>query len=179
MRGATIYAAAIMNIVLMGLGLGITMPLYVIAIQNAVPYEVLGVATSSTAFFRSIGGTLGLAVFGSVMNNRFASEFTNGLPPAAKAIISPERLIALTHNPQALVSADAQDQLRGLFGNTGVQGAAFFEQVLSTLRHALSAGISEVFFIGFGMVLIAFIVNFFLREVPLSKQHAVSTPPST
>lgn len=165
----TSYGTAIMNIVLMGFGLGITMPLYTIAVQNAVPYKVLGVATSSTAFFRSIGGTIGLAVFGSVMNNRFASEFKNGLPPAIKAIIPPERLTALAHNPQALVSVDAQAQLRMLFDSLGSQGAVFFEQVLSTLRQALSSGLSEVFLIGFGAVIIAFIINLFLKEISLSK----------
>ncbi len=175
----TSYGTAIINIVLMGFGLGITMPLYTIAVQNAVPYEVLGVATSSTAFFRSIGGIIGLAVFGSVMNNRFASEFINGLPIAVKAIIPPERLTALAHNPQALVSVDAQAQLRILFDSLGIQGATFFEQVLLTLRQALSSGLSEVFLIGFGVVVIAFIVNLFLKEVPLSKQHAISAPPST
>lgn len=175
----TSYATAIVNIVLMGFGLGVTMPLYTIAVQNAVPYEVLGVATSSTAFFRSLGGTVGLAVFGSVMNNRFASEFINGLPSAVKAIIPPERLLALAHNPQALVSADAQVQLRNLFDSLGVQGAAVFEQVLSALRQALCSGLSEVFLIGFGIMLIAFIVNLFLKEVPLSKKHTISTPPST
>lgn len=173
MTAETSYATAIMNIVLMGFGLGITMPLYTIAVQNAVPYKVLGVATSSTAFFRSIGGTLGLAVFGSVMNNRFASEFINNLPLAVKAIIPPERLTILAHNPQALVSVDAQVQLKILFDSLGVQGATFFEQILSTLRQALSSGLSEVFLIGFGVVVIAFIVNFFLEEVPLSKQHAL------
>ncbi len=172
----TSYATAIVNIVLMGFGLGVTMPLYTIAVQNAVPYEVLGVATSSTAFFRSIGGTVGLAVFGSVMNNRFASEFIAGLPSAVKAIMPPERLLALAHNPQALVSADAQVQLRNLFDSLGVQGTAVFEQVLSALRQALCSGLSEVFLIGFGVLLIAFIVNFFLKEVPLSKKHTVSAP---
>ena len=179
MTAETSYGTAIMNIVLMGFGLGITMPLYTIAVQNAVPHQVLGVATSSTAFFRSIGGTIGLAVFGSVMNNRFASEFINGLPLPVKAIIPPERLTTLAHNPQALVSVDAQAQLRILFDSLGIQGATFFEQVLSTLRQALSSGLSEVFLIGFGVVVIAFIVNFFLKEVPLSKQHEISAPPST
>ncbi len=178
MTAETTYAAAIRNIVLTGFGLGITMPLYTIAVQNAVPYEVLGVATSSTAFFRSIGGTIGLAVFGSVMNNRFAAEFINGLSPAAKSIIPPERLNALAHNPQALVSVEAQAQLKSILGNVGAQGANVFGQVLSTLRHALSSGISEVFLIAFGTVVVALMLNFFLREIPLGKRQAVSDPPA-
>ena len=57
MTAETSYASAIVNMVITGFGLGITIPLYTIAVQNAVPYNMLGVATSSTAFFRSIGGS--------------------------------------------------------------------------------------------------------------------------
>ncbi|GAI57718.1 unnamed protein product, partial [marine sediment metagenome] len=89
-----------MNIVVMGFGLGITMPMYVIAVQNAVPYSVMGIATSTNAFFRSIGGALGLAVVGSVMINRFATEFKGGLPPEVSAVVPSEQLSSLVDNPQ-------------------------------------------------------------------------------
>jgi EmrB/QacA subfamily drug resistance transporter len=57
--------AATGMIVLFGFGMGTTFPLYTIAIQNTVPRHMMGIATSSTQFFRSIGGTIGLAIFGS------------------------------------------------------------------------------------------------------------------
>jgi MFS family permease len=165
----TSYATAIMNIIIMGLGLGITMPVYVIAIQNAVPYSIMGVATSTNTFFRSIGGAVGLAIAGSVMNNRLAGEFIGGLPPEISAIIPSEQLSSLADNPQALVSPEAQDQLRGFFESMGSQGVQLFEQLLSTLREALNSALTEVFFIAFCAIVVAFIINLFLKEIPLRK----------
>ena len=165
----TSYATAIMNIIIMGLGLGITMPVYVIAIQNAVPYSIMGVATSTNAFFRSIGGAVGLAIAGSVMNNRFADDFTGGLPPEISAVIPSEQLSSLAENPQALVSPEAQDQLRGFFESMGSQGAQFFQQLLSTMREALNSALTEVFFVAFCAIAVAFIINLFLKEIPLRK----------
>ena len=165
------HSVAVLNIVITGLGLGITMPLYTIVVQNAVPYNILGVATSSTAFFRSIGGSVGLSIFGSVMNNRFASEFMKNLSPAAKAIIPSQDLELLTRNPQVLVSPEAQTQLRASIEQLGPQGSAVFEQVIQALRLSLDSALSEIFFISFVTVIIAFIIHLFIKEIPLRKQN--------
>jgi hypothetical protein len=153
------------------------MPLYIIAIQNAVPYNMLGVATSSGAFFRSIGGSVGLAILGSVMNNRFASELTAHIPGTIKVIIPPERLDALVHNPQALLSPEAQSQLRNLLEQMGPQGLSLFQQVLQALRQALDSALSQVFLVGLLILVVAFVVNLFIKEIPLRKQHMLANPP--
>ena len=167
----TSYARAVAYIVVMGLGLGISMPLYTIAVQNAVPYAVMGVATSTTAFFRSIGGAFGLAVLGSVMNNRFAADFLGDLPSAAKDVIPPESLDSLAHNPQALLDVSAAEQLRSSFEQLGQQGMALYQQVIETLKEALSSSITQVFLIGLAFVVLAWVVNMFLKEIPLRKTH--------
>ena len=167
----TSYASAVVNIALIGFGLGITMPLYTIAVQNTVPYNVLGAATSSVPFFRAIGGTVGLSIFGSIMTNRLASEFLTKLPETIKALIPPELLSSITHNAQVLVSPEAQAQLQAVFRNMGEQGAALCDQTLQTLREALNSGLTEVFVVAFVMTVLAFITNLFLREIPLRKQH--------
>lgn len=173
----TSYVTAVRNIVITGFGLGITFPLYTIAIQNAVPYNLLGVATSSSAFFRSIGGSVGLAIFGSIMSNRFASELFAKTPDAIKAIIPPEQLDALSHNPQALFSPEVQSQLRTALEQLP-QGTALFQQMLEVLRQALDSALSQVFLIGFLIIVIAFVVNFFIKEIPLRKQHVLVDHPS-
>jgi hypothetical protein len=147
------------------------MPLYVLAVQNAVPYSVLGTATSSAAFFRSIGGAFGLAIFGSIMNNRFASEFMAGLSAEAKAVIPPQQLDSLVHNPQALFSTNATDQLKRFFEQLGPQGAALFDQVMHTLKSALNSGITEVFLIALILVAVGWVANLFLKEIPLRKHY--------
>jgi EmrB/QacA subfamily drug resistance transporter len=178
MTAQTPYGTAVVNIVITGLGLGVTLPLYVIAVQNAVPYSILGVATSSTAFFRSIGGSVGLAVLGSVMNNRFASELTSKLPDAIKAMVPPAQLDALAKNPQALMSPEAQAQLQGLLEQMNPQGGEIFPQILQVLREALSSALSHVFLFALLFVAFAFVVNLFIKEIPLRKQHTITRPPS-
>lgn len=176
MTTETSYATAVLNMVLTGLGLGITMPLYVIAVQNTVSYNVLGTATSSIAFSRSIGGSVGLAIFGSVMNNRFASEFISGIPPAIKTVVPQQLLSSLAHNPQAIVSPEAQNQLKEMLNHLGPQGAVLFEQVLQSLRQAMASALSHVFLIALFIVILAFILNLFIKEVPLRKQHVMAEP---
>jgi len=170
------YAIAVIYIVITGVGLGITMPVFTITVQNAVSHDILGVATSATAFFRSIGGAVGLAIMGSVMNNRFASELISGLPTTIKTIIPREQLEALAHNPQALISPEAQAQLKDLLEQLGPQSSAIFEQVVQVLRHSLSTAISEVFLISLGAVLLALVIYVFIKEIPLRKTNV---PPGT
>ncbi len=171
MNTATQYWTAAAYTVLTGFGLGVTMPLYTIAVQNAVPYSVLGVATSSTMFFRSIGGSVGLALLGSVMSSRFTSELTARLPVGIAGMIPPQAISSLANNPQALVSPEAQARLRGMFSQMGSAGSALYEQTFQALRESLSSAISEAFLVAVAVLVVAFVVNFFLKEIPLRKQH--------
>ncbi len=68
-------------LVILGLGLGMTMQVLVLAAQNAVPYELLGVATSGSTLFRQIGGSIGVSIFGAIFANQLASNLANLLPP--------------------------------------------------------------------------------------------------
>jgi EmrB/QacA subfamily drug resistance transporter len=169
----TSYAIAVGDIILVGFGLGITLPLYTIAIQNAVSYNILGAATSAVPFFRSMGGAVGLAILGSVMTGRFTTDFIAKLPATIKTIIPPQMLSLMAKNPEVLVSPQAQSQLQALFSQAGPQGAALYEQTLSILRQALNSGLAEVFVIALAITVAAFVINFFLREIPLRKQHVL------
>ncbi len=71
-------AAAYMLV--LGVGLGMVMPVLVLAVQNAVAYEHLGVATSGTILFRSIGGSLGVAMFGGIFALALQSNLARNLP---------------------------------------------------------------------------------------------------
>jgi len=176
MSPATSYGQAVVNIVLMGFGLGFTFPVFTIAVQNAVPHRVLGVATSSVQFFRSIGGTMGLAILGSVMTNRFASGLIGTLPPEVKAAMPPGQLSALAENPQALLSGDAQDRLQAGLGPAGPQSEDLFERLLDTLRQALSSSIDDVFKISLVVILAAGVATLFLGGVPVPEERQPSLP---
>ena len=84
-----------------------------------------------------------------------------------------EQLNLLAQNPQALVNVDAQAQLKGLFDAFGTESAVVMDEVLSALREALASSLSTVFLIAFGILIAALIVNMFLKEVPLRKQHVI------
>jgi len=167
----TSNASAIRNIVLTGLGLGITMPLFLIAVQNAVPHSVMGIATSTNTFFRTVGGALGLAVVGSIMNNTFLTSFNDSLSPQISAVIPKEQLAALAENPQALVNPDALVQLQSIFAGMGDQGQILFSSLLITLREALSSAIGQVFLVSFFVVLVALVLIVFLKQIPLRKHN--------
>jgi EmrB/QacA subfamily drug resistance transporter len=79
----TDYSTAVRNMVLIGFGLGPVMPTFTLASQSAVRVEQIGVATSLTQFTRSIGGTLGTAIFGSLLINSFGPGVQGAFPPGA------------------------------------------------------------------------------------------------
>src|SRR6202035_4914258 len=64
---------------ILGLGLGLVLQVLVIAVQNSADYADLGSATSGVTFFRSIGGALGVSVFGAIFSNRLATELALAL----------------------------------------------------------------------------------------------------
>ena len=166
MTAETSNAVAIVNIIIVGLGSGIIMPIHTIAVQNTVPYSIMGAATSMITLLRPLGGVFGLAIVGSVLNNRFASEFINNLSSGVKAILSPEQLAAIVDNPQALVNPAARAELLSLFEGAGAQGTALFEQMMSTLQNALNSALVQVFAVFLIASVIALIVNFFLKGIP-------------
>jgi hypothetical protein len=128
---------------------------------------MLGAATSSMPFFRSIGGAVGLAILGSILNNRFTSEFVNRVPDYVKTVVSEDKLSAVSQNPQALVNTGALPQLQALIGQTGPQADAMVQDVLLALRQALSSSIALVFLISLIFAVAATIFACFTKEIPL------------
>jgi len=167
----TAYWTAVTNIVITGFGLGITMPVFLLAVQNTVPHSVLGIATSTNTFFRTIGGAIGLAVVGSVMSRRFLSEFTHNLPADVATVVPPGQLNAIADNPQALISPEAQTQLQDIFAELGEQGITLFNKLVTTLREALSSALSEVFLVSLAVLIVALIVSYFIKKISLRKQE--------
>ncbi|GGC13392.1 MDR family MFS transporter [Cellulomonas carbonis] len=112
--------------VVVGVGLGAANQTYTLVVQNAVAREDLGVATAATQFFRSAGGTVGIAVLGTIMSSRLGPAITGHLPPAAadavpegsvdaSSVLDPSALVGL---PDVVVTAVRQglgDALHGVF----------------------------------------------------------------
>lgn len=164
MTPETSHGTAVLDIVITGVGMGIALPLFVIAVQNAVPYRVMGIATSSLQFFQSIGQAVGLAIFGSIMASRFASNVAGDESIAALGLPQ-EVLSQITNNPEALMDAGTQAALRDSLG------ADIAGQFLQLVGLDLSSAITHVFLIGASVVVVAFVATLFLKEVPLKRSH--------
>jgi len=163
----TTHSYALISAVVMGFGLGTSFPLYTIAIQNGVPQQFLGIATSSAQFFRSVGGAIGLAVFGSYMVRRFKDGMTQNLPSEASESVPPQLLDQITGNPNALLSPEASDNLTSAFAASGESGALIGAQVVGAIRESLASAVGDVFFLCFIFVLFALVATAFIRELPL------------
>lgn len=137
-----------------GLGIGMTIQVLVLAVQNAVPHRDLGVATSSATFFRSMGGSFGVALYGAILNHRLAVELPALLPAAALAAAGDANVNRLMSSPAAIRSMPPA--------------------VRQGVVEALTRGIHSVFFWTLPLLAIAFIVAWWLEEIPLRETVHVS-----
>jgi EmrB/QacA subfamily drug resistance transporter len=153
--------------VLMGLGLGGNMQPMITAVQNAVSPREIGVATSSVTFFRSMGGTLGTAIFLSVLFNVLPDKISTAYQAAQR---TPEFQQALAADPsQAQVLRQAQ-------GGAALSDTSFLSRLSDVVAHPFKVGFSEgvqvVFLMALAVMIIGLIVVFFLPEIPLSQRSA-------
>jgi EmrB/QacA subfamily drug resistance transporter len=91
-----------LSMLVVGLGLGMVMQVLVLAVQNAVEYRELGVATSGATFFRSIGGSFGVAVFGTIFSNRLQTTLAH--EPRVQAYADALQTVFLGTIPFALLA---------------------------------------------------------------------------
>jgi hypothetical protein len=125
--------------VLLGLGLGMVMQVLVLAVQNAVDYRFLGVATAGSTLFRQVGGSIGVAAFGAIFANRLGDELAARLPSGAR--------VPTVANP-AVIRALPTPLHR-----------AFVDAFAVSLR--------PVFLVAAAISLAAFLLTWWLPEVPL------------
>ena len=163
MDESTTFRSAVLNIVVMGFGMGSTFPTFTLSVQNSVPFRIMGIATSATQFYRSVGGMLGLAILGAVMANRFASRLDESLPNSVTGILSPGGIDAIKENPQALVDPSALEALRSRFDAAGAEGAQIANQFLASLKSSLAGAIGDVFAVSVIVMGASIVAAIFLR----------------
>jgi len=171
----TTTAQVTRNMVLTGLGIGMG-SLFVIVVQNAFPHSELGQVTATLQFFRSIGGTMGTALLGTVLTNSFQSAFQSNLTLPLRNALPPERLGEF-QNPQVLLTPAASLQLQQNLGALGPQGERLFEQMVPVLRASLSDAITSVFTVCAILMLLGLVATLFLREIPLRSTFDSSQVP--
>jgi EmrB/QacA subfamily drug resistance transporter len=170
MTPATSQGEVVRNMLVTGLGIGVMMSLFTIVVQNAFPYRQLGEVTASLTFFRSIGSTMGVAVMGTIMTNGFQNALQSNIPATLKRIIPANRLAQL-ENPQLLLAPDFVAKIQHNFAALGPQGLVIFRQLIEAIQKSLSTAITNVFFLGFIIMVLGFVTVLFLREIPLRKSN--------
>ena len=135
-----------------GLGVGLVMQVLVVAVQNAVPYSALGVATATSSFFRTIGGAFGVAVFGAVFANRLISQLKLHATSAELKLVAGSNVTA---NPAQI---DHLPTAQRTF-------------VVSAFSHSVEAA----FLVAVPFVVLGFILSWLIKEIPLRTTALVAT----
>ncbi len=163
---------------LFGVGLGFNMQPLVLAVQNAVPPQDMGVATSSATFFRQMGGTLGTAVFLSILfssvGGKIATAFrVDAATPAFQAALKDPQLLA---NPADRRVIDAVTGGGGLPAGA-LDDTSFLSRIDDRLARpfldGFSSAIDLVFLTAAGVLLVAFVVVFLLPEEKLRTMSGI------
>ncbi|WLD94266.1 MDR family MFS transporter [Alkalihalobacillus sp. AL-G] len=158
----------VMNMSIVGIGLGMSFPVFTLTIQNAVSHKFLGVATSSAQLFRQLGGTVGVSIMGTIMASSMKDELskTSGGKATEALANNPEAAekFKALQDPQILMDPNRLEKIRSSLPEafTGV-----FEQVVNVLRTALGHALSDVFLTGAIFIGSAVLLTFLLREIPL------------
>ncbi|MEC0133487.1 MULTISPECIES: MDR family MFS transporter [Paenibacillus] len=169
---------AVLSMIVFGLGLGLGMPVFSLATQNAVSHTELGVVTASSQLFRNLGGTIGIAVMGTVMSNSLTKNLKEALQSSSApdfTQIDPklaEQMLSFA-NPQALMNKPLLEQTQASLP-TDVQ--PIFLQMIEGIRDALGQTLSSVFLTGTIVLVVAFVLVFFLKELPLRTSNQMPVP---
>jgi EmrB/QacA subfamily drug resistance transporter len=139
---STTVLVSSLYMLVVGVGIGLVMQVLVLVVQNDARPREIGVATSTATFFRSVGGSFGVAIFGTIFATRLADQIKQ-LPPA-----SAKRLAGGVHL-------------------TPAQAKHLPPSVHADFLHAFSHALHGVFLWGMVMAIVPFALSWLLREVPL------------
>ena len=151
MSTTTSTLQAVLSMMVLGLGIGTFMQILTLVVQNAVDARDLGAGTAATSFSRSLGGSVGVALFGAILGSGLVSHLGSVSSGASHLIdTAPARILSLQPARLALIQTAYQQSL------------------------------SKAFLVGTALSLVAFGVSFILKEVPLrdrSARERVAAPP--
>src|SRR5215470_2123178 len=130
------YLTVTRNMIILGLGMGPTMPVFTLASQNAVKVSQLGVVTSLTQFARSMGSTIGVALFGAILTNQFTPAFHDAL---AQDVVDqvPPQVLGQFDNPQVLLSPDIAEALHQQVVTLGANGTQLYNALYGAIQVGL------------------------------------------
>jgi EmrB/QacA subfamily drug resistance transporter len=162
-----------------GVGVGPTFAVFTLIVQNAVPFNLLGVATSNLTFFRQIGGTVALAIVGTI----FSSSLLEQIGPQLAAAGAPKPLV--DNFTQAINSGRVDfQQLTGtgdlgqsILANAGparAQIEPFISNIVTGFHEAFSLAVAQTFWIGVGAAVVAALAAAGMQELALRRRETAA-----
>lgn len=166
-EGASIHAID-GTIVLVGLGLGGMLATFGSAVQGAVPENMLGAATSSLSFYRSVGGMVGVAAAGAVLTNRLRDGLSDALSSGVPSTgtyqqLPPHWLGNVQLDPRTMSDEQATEAVVAELSRSGLDQQVA-EALAEAFPSALAGAIGEVFLVTAAVVVLAFGLSLFLRS---------------
>ncbi|MEU9529694.1 MDR family MFS transporter [Streptomyces sp. NPDC048210] len=152
--GSGVWLESLYMLVL-GIGIGLSMQVLTLAVQNTVDYADLGTATSGVTFFRTLGSSFGTAVFGTIYANALRPNLTQGVEQAARAGGDPASLARVAESPQAVHALPPEQT--------------------APLAQAYADTLHTVFLWTVPVALLGFVVSLFLKQVKLRDSARASS----
>jgi len=186
-----------LKMVLLGIGMGPSIPLYTLAIQNSVPPQQIGVATAAATFFRQMGTTIGIAVLGTIFATSFAGSLEREMPAAMAEVpaemrehFARERGAGGAEGQDARVAFDAGKAKAGADANIDAtpmpaeaapaakqRAQTAIARVDGVFKQAFTGALVSVFWISLLIAAAALFVTFFLPQLPL-RSGGPARPPA-
>lgn len=158
----TPYSKAIAFMIILGFGVGISMPITNVNAQNAAPKQQIGSVTSSVLFFRNIGSTISSALYGVIMTNTLNAGLTQ-----VDMHHLPKKIQIMFQNMQIITNAKAIAQIRAKVPSAYL---CYFNEIYQRVKAVLAASIHYVFLFCIGFAVVGLIGAFFLREAPVIRK---------
>jgi len=159
MSAGTSYYRIVFYMIILGLGIGINMPIANTNAQNSVQPRQIGSATSTVQFFRNVGGTIGSAIYGTIMttamNKGFSKLNLGNIPGNVQNLLK---------NPQIITNADSVAQITR---QVPAKYAKFFETALEQAKKVLSDSIHEIFFFCMIVAAVGFVLTILFKDAPV------------
>ncbi|MDH2880015.1 MDR family MFS transporter [Bacillus cytotoxicus] len=154
--------------IIIGLGMGLVMPTLTLALQESFPKKDLGVVTSSSQFFRQIGGTFGITILGSIMNNTSGTILTEKLVPVLEKF--PPQAGQIVTKFKDMIHTDPQGLYSMLFSPEVLKKIpeAFSTSIVPILKNSLLDSLHSVFLAGLVFIVVGAIFTIFLEKIKLS-----------
>ena len=170
MDSSKLIATTYMGVI--GLGLGLVMPTITLALQETFDKTELGVVTSSSQFFRSIGGTFGATVLGAVMNSKSGALLTDKLVPFLNKL--PEQAAPLANQFKETIATSPQGLFQMLFNEKAMKQipVQILDPMLPIIKTSLMESLHSVFFTALIFIVVGAFSTLFIKQIKLSNRKA-------